>query len=77
MRRLIITILVHTIGCLTFGMYFEFDIMFPKMITIIFDFIFFAIFVAAMIYCYQYAIKTLKTQTKSEYLDEIRRHLKK
>ena len=77
MKKLIITILFNTIGCLSFGATFTIDIMFPKMITIIFDFIFFAIFVAAMICCYKYAIKTLKTQIKSEYLDEIRRHFKK
>lgn len=77
MEKLIITILFNTIGCLFFGATFTIDIMFPKMITIIFDFGLFAIFVVAMIYCYKYAIKTLKTQTKIEYLDETRRHSKK
>lgn len=77
MEKLIITILFNTIGYLFFGAAFTIDIMFPKMIIIIFDFIFFAIFVATMIYCYKYAIKTLKTQIKIEYLDEIRRHFKK
>ena len=77
MRRLIITILVHTIGCLTFGMYFEFDIMFPKTTTIISDIILFVLTSLLIIYCYATSIEELKTQTKIEYFDEIRRHLKK